>query len=525
MTTLAIVMILSVICHESVTMKNYSQAICMSMNVWVEVGMANFLQLFLLTRRVSASYIPWHRLHSYAIKRPVIEPAHNGPENRARTIFLLSAVLTAALGGVLFGFDIAIITGAGPFLKTHFGLSDIGLGWAFSSLLFGCVLGSLVTGRLADRYGRRKALLWAAVLFGATSVLTATAPSFPFFILARTLGGLAVGAVSILSPMYIAEIAPPESRGRLGALYQMSVVTGILLSYLTNYKLRDAGADNWRWMFLTGVFPAIVFFGLLLRAPEPPRYLLMAGKVEQAREILTRIVDPEFVALEFDRIRASFVDRKHDWSDLLRPGIRRAVGVSFGLAILVHISGVNTVIDYAPSIFQSAGWQIDAALFATFLVGVTNFVFTLVSFWMIDRWGRKPLYVTGSLVMAATLVGLALLSVMGAFHGKLVPLLVMAYLAFFASCIGPVFWTLMPEIFPNHIRGTAMTVPVLTQWVANATVVLFFPLAFNRLGKSITFGFLAAMALLQAIFMWIYVPETKNKSLEEIEEFWKLQHR
>jgi MFS family permease len=307
-------------------------------------------------------------------------------------------------------------------------------------------------------------------------------------------------------------------------------------------------------MFFTGTVPAIAFFLLLLRAPETPRYLIMAGRKNEARRILAALVDPVSVPLEFTRIQASFAgrdsSREHaqdgrgvklatqsfagvpfglaassralcaSLNSLLRPGVRRAVTVSFFLAILVHVSGVNTVIDYAPSIFQAAGWKIDAALFATFMVGITNFVFTLASFWLIDRWGRKPLYLLGSVVMAATLAGLAVLSSFDAFHGVLVPLLIMTYLAFFACCIGPVFWTLVPEIFPNHIRGTAMTVPVLTQWVANAFVVLLFPLAFHQLGKTATFGFLALMALLQAVFTWYYVPETNNKTLEEIEEFW-----
>jgi len=355
---------------------------------------------------------------------PVVgAPGQN--DHRAQFTFLLSAVATAALGGLLFGFDIAIITGAGPFLKTHFRLGDLGLGWAFSSLLFGCVVGSMFTGRLADRSGRRPALLWAAALFALTSVLTGAAQTFSLFIVVRCLGGLAVGAVSILSPLYIAEIAPPRSRGRLGALYQMSIVTGILLSYLTNYWLRNAGANNWRWMFLTGVIPAVVFFALLLRAPETPRYLIMSGKDSEARRTLARIVDRDSLDLEFARIRSSFTNRSTAWNNLLRPGIRRAVGVSFCLAILVHVSGINTVIDYAPSIFQSAGWKIDAALFATFMVGVTNFVFTLASFWMIDRWGRKPLYIVGSAVMAVTLVGLTILSIMDSFHGLVVPVLVM----------------------------------------------------------------------------------------------------
>jgi sugar porter (SP) family MFS transporter len=444
-------------------------------------------------------------------------------ENQARLFYLLSTVCTAALGGLLFGFDIAIITGAGPYLKEYFGLNELSLGWAFSSLLFGCVIGSLLAGRLTDRFGRRKILIWVAVLFAATSVLTGAVNTFFAFIVVRSLGGLAVGGVSIVSPIYIAEISPPQRRGRFGALYQMSVVTGILLSYLTNYGLRNSGPDNWRWMFVTGAIPAVLLSALLIRAPETPRYLMMAGRENEARRVLSRILEPEFVELEWESIRSSFGNHLYTWKDLFQPGIRRALAVSICLAILIHVSGVNTVIDYAPVIFQSAGWKIDAALLATFVVGVTNFVFTLASFWMIDRWGRKPLYVVGSFAMGITLASLSLLAVMGGFSGKLVPLLIMTYLAFFASCIGPVFWTLIPEIFPNHLRGTAMAIPVLTQWVANAVVVLFFPLAFSRLGKPATFGFLAAMCLLQAIFTWFYVPETKGKTLEAIEKFWSTE--
>src|SRR5581483_7076334 len=194
--------------------------------------------------------------------------------------------------------------------------------------------------------------------------------------------------------------------------------------------------------------------------------------------------------------------------------------VGFCLAILIHVSGINTIIDYAPAIFRSAGWEIDAALFSTFIVGLTNFSLTIVSFWIIDRYGRRPLYIVGSLGMTVALVSLTAVVLTGQFKGIVVLLLILGYLAFFCSCIGPVFWTLVPEIFPNSIRGTAMTVPVLTQWVANALVVLFFPYAFNRIGKAVTFGFLAVMSLMQAIFTWRFVPETKNKSLEEIEAFW-----
>jgi MFS transporter, SP family, arabinose:H+ symporter len=441
-----------------------------------------------------------------------------GKINVSYVVFLAA---TAALGGLLFGFDIAIITGAGPFLTEHFQLSDLSLGWAFSSLLFGCVVGSFAAGRFTDAYGRRSILLWVSLAFALTSVATATAPSFTLFIVARFAGGLAVGGASILSPMYVAEVSPPTMRGRMGTLYQLSIITGILLSYCINYLLRDAGAANWRWMFLTGVLPSALFFALLLRAPETPRYLFLSGKRQQAFAILERISGRETAQFEISEMEAGTREERRTWSELLQPGIRRAVVVGFCLAILVHVSGINTIIDYAPAIFKSAGWKIDAALFSTFIVGLTNFVFTLVSFWVIDRYGRKPLYIVGSLGMAVALALLTGASLLGRFQGGVVLAFILMYLAFFASCIGPVFWTLVPEIFPNRVRGKAMTVPVLTQWVANAMVVLLFPVAFHQVGKAITFGFLAVMSVAQAVFTVFFVPETKNKPLEEIEEFWK----
>lgn len=435
--------------------------------------------------------------------------------------YVLFLAATAALGGLLFGFDIAIITGAGPFLKEYFRLGDLGLGWAFSSLLFGCVLGSSIAGRLTDFYGRKKILIAVAALFVLTSLGTGAAPSFETFILARFLGGLAVGGASILSPLYVAEISPPSLRGRMGTLYQMSIVIGILISYAINYLLRDVGAENWRWMFVTGVIPSVLFFALLLLVPETPRYLFMAGKEAAGRAILERISGHESAEFEASEIRASLLNKRRAWCDLLRPGIRRAVFVGFCLAVLVQASGINTIIDYAPAILKSAGWKIDAALFSTVIIGFNNFVFTFVSFWAIDRYGRKPLYIVGSLGMTAALIALLCAASLGRFQSSIVLVYILIYLAFFSSCIGPVFWTLVAEIFPNDLRGTAMIVPVLTQWVANAVVVLFFPLAFHQAGKVVTFGFLAVLSLTQALFTWGFVPETKNKPLEEIEEYWR----
>ena len=440
-----------------------------------------------------------------------------GSINMRYVLFLAS---TAALGGLLFGFDIAIITGAGPFIARRFRLGDLGLGWAFSSLLFGCVLGSLAAGKLADRFGRKKLLLAVAVLFALTSIATGLAPDFTSFVTARFLAGLAVGAVSLLSPMYVSEIAPASIRGRLGTLYQLSIVVGIIISYGINFLLRDVGANNWRWMFLTGVAPSAIFLAFVALAPETPRFLVMRGRSREAHGVLERIGGTSSADAHVAEIAASMHAGRQSWRGLQRPGVRLALAASAGLAILIHVSGINTIIDYAPTIFLSAGWNVTGALASTFIVGVTELLFTLVSLWAIDRFGRKPLYIVGSLGMAVSLLALVAAVLAGHFHGMVVLTLILAYLAFFSACIGPVFWTLVPEIFPNDVRGMAMTVPVLTQWVANAVVVLLFPAAFHVIGKAFTFGFLAFMALAQAIFTWVYVPETKHRSLEEIEHFW-----
>jgi sugar porter (SP) family MFS transporter len=442
--------------------------------------------------------------------------------NRSYVLFL---ACTAALGGLLFGFDIAIITGAGPFLIREFSLSDLGLGWAFSSLLFGCVLGSFIAGKVTGRYGRKRPLVLVGVLFALTSIATALSTGFVSFVIARFLGGLAVGGVSLLSPMYVAEVSPPSVRGRAGTLYQMSIITGILVSYGINYLLRNTGANNWRWMFLSGVAPSAVFLLFIALAPETPRFLAMTGKVREAFLLLERIGGTKNAQAQIAEIAATMRKEGQGWRGLLRPGVSRALLVSAGLAILIHVSGINTIIDYAPSIFQSAGWKVDGALASTFLVGVTEFLFTIVSFWTIDRFGRKPLYIIGSLGMSLSLFLLLVAVLAGRFHGALVLTLILTYLAFFSACIGPVFWTLVAEIFPNDVRGLAMTIPVLIQWVANAIVVLLFPFAFHVIGKGFTFGFLALMALGQGIFTWRFVPETKNKPLEEIEDYWVVSKR
>lgn len=430
---------------------------------------------------------------------------------------------TAALGGLLFGFDVAIITGAGPFIAHEFALTDFGLGWAFSSLLFGCVVGSFLVGRIADRYGRKRLLLADAVLFAVTSTATAWAPHFTEFVIARFLGGLAVGGVSLLSPMYVAEIAPASIRGRLGSLYQLSIIFGICVSYGVNYLLRDFGANNWRWMFMTGVLPSIVFFILIALAPETPRFLALHGRSTEALTVLKRIGGADSAEAVLAEILATGHRGDRGWRQLLRPGVRRAVAASMALAVLIHVSGINTVVDFAPVIFQSAGWKIEGALASTLLIGAVELLFTLAALYMIDRYGRKPLYIGGSIGMALSLSALVFCVLAGRFEGMPVLVLILAYLAFFSACIGPVFWTLVPEIFPNDVRGMAMTIPVLVQWMANSIVVLLFPYAFHVIGKASTFAFLAVMCIVQAVFTFLLIPETRNKHLEEIEAYWMVK--
>lgn len=433
--------------------------------------------------------------------------------------YSLLIATAAALGGLMFGFDVAIITGAGPFIEREFQLDPLQLGWAFSSLLFGCVLGAAFSGIMVDWLGRKRSMLVVALLFGITTVVTGAAPNFATFVLARFLGGLAVGAVSLVAPMYVSEVAPTSLRGRMGALYQMAIVSGILGSYLINYVLSGSGPDAWRYMFYTGAIPASLYVLLVLWVPESPRFLIKQGKEAEALKILTRI-GGEHSQQSVDNIRHSLRDDSGSWLDLFKPHVRTPLTISFVLAILIHLSGINTIIDYAPRIFKSAGFTLDAALFSTFVVGIANFAFTLVSFWIIDRLGRRPLYIIGSAGMTVALICLVGAVLTSHFDGLTVLILLVIYLFFFASCIGPVFWTLLPEIIPNSVRGKAMIVPVLTQWVANAVVVLLFPAVFHSIGQAATFGLLAIACLTQAIFTFFAMPETKNRSLEEITTLW-----
>ena len=434
-------------------------------------------------------------------------------------LMLLSMV--AALGGLLFGFDIAIITGAGPFLSKAFELSSIQEGWAYSSLLFGCIAGAAIAGKITDVFGRKPILIVVALLFALTSVGSALSVNLTTLVLARIIGGLAVGAASTVSPMYISEVSPPKYRGSLVSMYQLFIVTGILISYLINYSLHDIGVNNWRWMFATGALPSMLFLVLLFVVPETPRFLYKQGKKEAALIVLRSIGGDKLAGEEFEEIEKSMEGTPGSWMELFHPSLRKVMLVGFGLAVLIQLSGINTIIDYAPKIFTTAGWELDAGLFATFGLGLVNFVSTWVSILIVDKFGRRPLYIIGSAGMSVSLFGLTIAGFLGMFQGVLILVLIIIFLVFFSSCVGPVFWTYLSEIFPNKIRGTALSVPVFTQWIFNALIVLVFPAMLNSLNTGITFGMLFVFAFIQLLFAAKYMKETKGKSLEEIELMWQ----
>jgi len=435
--------------------------------------------------------------------------------------YLYFISLIATIGGLMFGFDVGIISGAIPFIQPYFGWDELQLGWGVSSILVGCIVGAFGTGSLTEKYGRKSLLITVALFFAISCAGMALAKTAPFFIAFRVLGGLAVGAVSVLSPMYVAEIAPRKIRGTLVSIYQLAITMGILISYVVNFALHEVD-NNWRWMFATGLIPSIVFFIGLIFIPESPRWLVKAGFKEKAIIVLKRIGGEDFAKMEILEIEESLTDSGGTSTIklLFAPRFRKVIILGLLLSVFVQISGINTVVDYAPKILMTAGLEIRNALLPTSLIGLVNFVFTFIAVWLIDRLGRKTFYMIGSSGMAVTLFMVA-----AAFHFEMNPIFtticIMLFIAFFASCIGPTFWTLVAEMFPNRIRGQAVALASFTQWVFNFLVVLLFPYVLDALGGSVTFLFLSVMAVGQLFIARFYIKETKGKSLEEIESLWK----
>ncbi|GAB3222316.1 sugar porter family MFS transporter [Spirosoma arcticum] len=434
--------------------------------------------------------------------------------------------LVAACGGLLFGFDTAVIAGVTPFIQPVFGLDALGLGWAVSSVLVGCVVGTQLAGRPSDAIGRKKTLLVTALFFLIGAVGSALATTFTGFILYRILGGIAVGAASALSPVYIAEMAPPAYRGRLVSVNQLALVVGILLAFFSNYQLVGTGANDWRWMLGVGAVPASLFFFCLLFVPESPRWLLLKGRRAEALTTLSRVLSLREAERELDQIEQSLDQTQAGgFGELVKTRYRRLLLVGIVLAVLQQATGINAILYYAPIIFEKAGAGTDTALLQTIAVGLINLIFTLVAMFTIDRIGRRPLLRAGALSMAVFLLLLSGLFFADRLEGYGVVLFILGFIASFAVSLGPATWVLISEIYPNQVRGQAVSVATLALWVANFGVSYTFPVLLARWEGGYTFLFYALINGLGFLFITAFVPETKGKSLEELEILLTTRHQ
>jgi SP family arabinose:H+ symporter-like MFS transporter len=441
-----------------------------------------------------------------------------------RYILLIS--LTAAFGGFLFGYDTAVIAGAIGFLRQHFDLSAGLTGWAASSVLVGCMFGALFGGPVGDRVGRKTSLLLCALLFAVSSIASALPQTVSQFAWARFAGGLAIGAASILSPIYIAEVSPEKIRGRLVALYQLAIVVGILTVYFVNLQIQRMGNETWnidlgwRWMFASLVLPSALFGLMMLLVPESPRWLMKQGKQEQARRILERIGGPGNASREMEAIGASLLEEQGTWTQIFTSGYSRALLIGSLLAIFSQFSGINSIMYYAPEIFQAAGSGQDSAFVQTVTVGAVNLIFTFVAISFVDKAGRKPLLITGTAIQAISL-GLVGYFFQVGHQGWLLLISILCFTAAFNMALGPISWIVNSEIFPTKLRGRAMGLTTCLLWFACYLVSQTFPMLVEAIGPARTFWLYAACSFASMLFVIFMVPETKGRTLEEIETSWR----
>ncbi len=448
-------------------------------------------------------------------------------------VWLVSIV--AAMGGLLFGWDWVVIGGAKPFFQRYFELtSEAQIGWANSCALVGCLAGALVAGALSDRVGRKRLLLGAALLFAITSIGNALAGNFTVFIIWRMLGGVAIGLASNLSPMYIAEVAPAAMRGKLVAINQLTVVIGILLAqYLNWFLVRDLppgatdeliraswfGQQGWRWMFGLTAAPSLLFVVGMMFVPESPRWLAKNGRLRQARDILSKVGGEAYADATMAEIQSSVAmeEAQHvRFSDLLEPKMRKALVLGVVLAVFQQWCGINVIFNYAEEIFRQAGYDISTVLKNIAWTGSVNLVFTLVALGVVDRRGRRPLMLLGSAGLAVIYLALGCGYSIG-LKGLPMLLLVLASIGCYAMSLAPVTWVVIAEIFPNRIRGAGMAVAVSALWIACFILTYTFPILNARLGSAGTFWLYAAICVAGFVFIKLKLPETKGKSLEEIE--------
>ncbi len=446
--------------------------------------------------------------------------------------YLTLIVLVATLGGLLFGYDTAVISGAIGFLQQHFELTAAMKGWAASSALVGCVIGVAMAGELNDRLGRRTTLIVAAILFLISAIGSALPRTLTQFIVYRIIGGLGVGAASMTSPMYIAEISPARIRGRMVSLNQFAIIFGMLVVYFVNYFIAGGSdlawnvATGWRWMFGSESIPAILLLGLLCFVPESPRWLTKQGKADKARGILARVDGAVHADREMADIEGALQQESGSVAQLFTPAMRIVLIIGVSLAVLQQVTGINVFLYYAPEIFKAvAGANADIALLQTIVVGVVNLVFTVIAIWTVDKVGRRPLMLIGASGMGLSLAAIGL-AAMFKMVGAWLLIFMLSYIACFALSVGPVTWVLLSEIFPTKIRGRALAIATLCLWVANYIVSQTFPMMDESpvLVKAFNHGFpffvYAAFCVLLVAVMVRLVPETKGKTLEEIETHW-----
>ncbi|HTS64842.1 MAG TPA: sugar porter family MFS transporter [Candidatus Acidoferrales bacterium] len=454
------------------------------------------------------------------------------PNLNARYVWSISAV--AALGGLLFGYDWVVIGGAKPFYERFFHLaSQQQVGWANSCALLGCLLGSIAAGALSERLGRKKLLILSAFLFAISSVLTGWAPAFAWFVAWRILGGVAIGIASNVSPVYIAEISPEQWRGRLVSLNQLTIVAGVLSAQIVNWLIAQPVPDGtpaeairlswngqlgWRWMFTAVAAPSIVFLAGAFLVPESPRWLIKRGRTDAARRILARIGGAGYAEEAQAGIRASLGLERHVASaEVLAPEMRRILGIGIALAVLQQWSGINVIFNYAEEIYRGAGYGVSGILFNIVITGAINLAFTLVALGFVDRLGRRGLMLAGcaGIGLSHTLLGFAYY-----FGLKGMPVLVLTLctIACYSMSLAPVTWVLISEIFPNRVRGPAVSIAVSALWIACFALTFTFPVLNAALGSSGTFWLYAAICFAGLVFVKLRVPETKGRTLEQIEK-------
>lgn len=429
----------------------------------------------------------------------------------------------AILGGMLFGYDTAVINGAMPFFTSHFNLSDAMVGWSVSSGLVGCIVGATFASWPTDKFGRRDTMKMAALLFFISSLGTGFAYDFTMFVIARILGGIAVGVVSVTMPIYLSEITPPEKRGSSTINFQLGVVVGILVAFFVDYLLIDTGEHNWRYMFLSMAIPSGLFFLLLLKAQRSPRWLVQREYIQEAEVVLSGYNSPETSRRLIKEIQTSLHKQdpnKQVHIPLFRKPNLRFMLIGIAVGVFSQLSGIAIVMYYATDIFRAAGFSTDAAIGQTVIIGLTNLTFTLLAKSLIDKLGRRKLLLFGTAGMSIVLAVLALSYFNTGFPAWILLVSLVSFVALFASSMGAVSWVLLGEIFPNSIRSQGMSIGSLSNWIVNGGISFLFPIATGALpnGGGYCFAFFSVTTLAGYFFFKKYLFETRNKSLEEIEK-------